>query len=202
MTGIWAGSDLAGAIVSSLGFAGAVIAYVLNRNKDRKLQLQSEKRAVYREFFEVTGCYFAALQGLYYSKDSDSELLKYGRGEYEKVRKAQDSLAYYAPAEVLQCCYAYVDSLVIYRGHLNRDLNGRKLSPKAAMVSGTIPAFKHLQDARHKAIIHARADTNGKTVKETAKELVGVFNMESEAPSGRIEPVLKAPKKSAASAKN
>ncbi len=192
MQGIWAGSDIAGAIVTSLGFVGAVAAYILNRNKDRQLQLQSEKRAVYKEFFEVTGSYFAALQSVYYSKDPKAEVLQYSKGEYEQVRRTQDSLAYYAPAPVLRHCFAYVDALVIYRGHLNKELNGRNLSPKAKQASSTVAAFKLMQEARRKAITYARSDTINQSITKTEEELASIFSIENDRPAKRIEPLLTA----------
>lgn len=171
-------SLVAAAIASGTALWVAYRVYPFHKEQDRQLQLLSERRAAYKEFFDIASDYRAALQTAFFASDPASAVLQQGSKEYADICKAQETLAGYASKEVLEQCFRYVDCLHIYRGHLNHDLNHKRLSYKAAQVEDLQEAYRYLQEARVRAIALARSDVFACSLEDAQADLSGIFDLE------------------------
>jgi hypothetical protein len=168
--------SLAAALVASVtALVVAFVAYPLQKRHDRHLQLQMEKRKAYQDFFSATSEYFSALFIALYRRDGAAEVLAAGSRHFAEMNRQKVNLAYYARQDVLEQCYRYVDCLDIFRSHLNRELNDRRLGRLAQQVETFGEAKAFLLDARKRAITLARADALHIAVEDASKGLARVF---------------------------
>lgn len=166
---------ITGAMASATALLIAFGAYRWQKQQDRRLQLQLEKRKAYDEFLSAASDYFTALIMARNARDSGAEVLRSANAFHFDMEKRKTSLACYGTPQVLEQCYRYADCLDIYRSHLNKDLNDRRLSPMAARVESLGEAHAFLYDARVRAITLARSDSLGISADQASSDLKGIF---------------------------
>jgi hypothetical protein len=104
-------------------------AYRWQKQQDRKLQLQLEKRRAYDEFPSAASEYFTALIMARNMRNAAADVLGSGNAFHFDMEKRKTSLACYGVPDVLEQCYRYADCLDIYRSHLDRELNATPEPP-------------------------------------------------------------------------
>ena len=166
---------ITGAMASATALLIAFGAYRWQKQQDRRLQVQLEKRKAYNEFLSAASDYFTALIMARNARDGGAEVLRSANTFHFSMEKHKSSLACYGTPEVLEQCYRYADCLDIYRSHLNKELNDRRLSRLAAGVESLSEAHAFLHDARMRAIVLARSDALGISAEQACSDLQGIF---------------------------
>ena len=158
-------------MASAMALLIAFGAYSWQKQQDRNLQLQLEKRKAYDGFLSAASDCFTALIMARNARDGGAEVLRSANTFHFSMEKHKTSLACYGTPQVLEQCYRYVDCLDIYRSHLNE----RRLSSLAPGVESLSEDHAFLYDARIRAVVLAWSDALGISADHARLVLKGIF---------------------------
>ncbi|WP_210529399.1 hypothetical protein [Rubellimicrobium arenae] len=173
---------LAAALVASATtLLVAFLAYRYQKEQDRRLQLQSERRKVYDGFFAATTDYYLALRIALRDSDHAAEVLENGSRYHFALLRSQESLAYYGEKPVIDQCFRYVACLDILRSHIRAKMGLGQLSVPARQAESLREAFTFCRDARIRSLAEARADAFGIPLQTARTQLAGIFPLDGDA---------------------
>ncbi|GGD23378.1 hypothetical protein [Sinisalibacter lacisalsi] len=141
----------------------AFVAYPWQKRKDRELQLQSEERAAYKDFFSVAHSHIFAIQ----TRDFEA-----ARKLINESRVKYNSLTLYASLEVLGPIRDFVDAIQVFEIRTRSDVE--KQIPFGEFSPASLEAIEKLriQDKRAlKAARHSISDLD----QNDASQAVGLI---------------------------
>ncbi len=149
-----------GAIIASVtALLIAFVAYPIQKNRDRKLQKEQERRSIYRDFWEATNRHFSMVHVASIKKEID----ELSESHMDLVSKAS-GIVLYAEADednnVLELCRKYYQILLEYETDVKAKCGHQKsksfVDANPDRYTGNI--FEKVKIERRKALLALRKD--------------------------------------------
>lgn len=167
--------------VASVVAAGTTVyiakkVYSEQKEKDRALQLRSEKRQAYRDFFNVTARLSSYLRGVYFERRNEERrdiLFRNAQDCLPELYVALDVLALKCASEELAVVTKYYDAIMQHRAHLWHELFGWNLPEKHSSARDSAEASRLVAEAKTASLAVARKESLMMALERAQADLEG-----------------------------